>query len=189
MNKKEKEAFIYPKGSGGFMRPDEVLKNLEIKEGMSIADFGCGAGYFTIPLAKRVGKEGVVYAVDVLESALESVRGRAKMESLLNIQCARANLEKEKGFMIGDGTMDMVILANILFQSKEKHAILKEARRVLKKNGRIVVIEWNDGVSFGPPPASKIPKEELKSTVKDAGFILEKEFNAGESHYGLVFSL
>lgn len=171
------------------MRPDEVLNNLEIKEGMRVADFGCGAGYFTLPLAKRVGKGGVVYAIDVLRNALQSVQGRAKMESLLNIELVRANLEKENGSGLGGEMMDMVILANILFQSKEKHAILKEARRVLKKNGRIVVIEWNDLTHFGPQTMYKIPKEELKNLVKDAGFVLDKEFSAGESHYGLVFSL
>ena len=176
-------------GTGGFMRPDEVLDKLDIKKGMKIADFGCGAGYFTILLAKMVGKDGTIYAVDVQQSALESVEGRARIDSILNIETMRGDLERENGSGLTNKSIDMVMLANILFQSKSKDAILKESRRVLLKNGRVVVIEWNDNAPFGPKPAYRISKEELKKIVKDAGFILEKEFNAGSSHYGLVFSL
>lgn len=171
------------------MRPDEVLRKLDIKKGMKIADFGCGAGYFAILLAKIVGKDGMIYAVDVQRSALESVEGRARINSLLNIETVRGDLERENGSKLANKSVDMVVLANILFQSKDKDAILKEAKRVLGKNGAIVVIEWNDDAPFGPQPAYRIPKEELKRVVKDAGFVLEKEFNAGNSHYGLVFSL
>ena len=176
-------------GTGGFMRPDEVLLNLDIKKGMKIADFGCGAGYFTILLAKMVDKDGTIYAVDVQQSALESVEGRARIDSILNIETIRGDLERENGSRLENKSVDMVMLANILFQSKSKDAILKESKRVLGKNGRLVVIEWNDDAQFGPKPAYRISKEELKKIVKDSGFVLEKEFNAGSSHYGLVFSL
>jgi len=184
---KAKEKYI--PGTGGFMRPDEVLDKLDIKKGMKIADFGCGAGYFTILLAKIVENTGTVYAVDVQRSALESVEGRGRINSLLNIETIRGDLERENGSGLANKSMDMVMLANILFQSKSKDAILKEAKRVLGKNGTVVVIEWNNDASFGPRSAYRISKEELKKIAKDAGFVLEKEFNAGNSHYGLVFSL
>jgi ubiquinone/menaquinone biosynthesis C-methylase UbiE len=184
---KEKSEHI--QGTGGFMRPDEVLNNIDIKRDMKIADFGCGAGYFTMPLAKRIGEEGMVYAIDVQQSALESVEGRARINSYFNIETIRANLESKNGSRLKDGSVDMVMLANILFQSKFIDAILKEAKRVLQKNGRIVIIEWSDGAPLGPKLTNRISKEELKQSVKDAGFVLEKEFNAGNSHYGLVFSL
>ena len=128
---------------GGFLKPEEILDNLDIREGMKIADFGCGSGYFTILMAKRVGKGGVVYAVDVQGAALESVRGRARLFSILNIETIRANLEKEKGSTLKDRSLAMVLLANILFQSSAKDAIIKEAKRVVSKDGKIVIIEWN----------------------------------------------
>ena len=171
------------------MRPDEVLLNLDIKKGMKIADFGCGAGYFTILLAKMVDKDGTVYAVDVQQSALESVEGRARIDSILNIETIRGDLERENGSKLESKSIDMVMLANILFQSKSKDAILKESKRVLTQNGRLVVIEWKDDSRFGPKLGYRVSKEELKKIVKAAGFVLEKEFNAGSSHYGLVFSL
>ena len=171
------------------MKPEEVLDNIDIEKNMKVADFGCGAGYFTIPLARRVGGNGVVYAVDVLEPALESVRGRARIFSILNIETLRGNLEKDKGSGIEAGSLDMVLLANILFQSKLKNDILKEAKRVLKKTGKIVIIEWNTDTPLGPGTGYRISKENLKDLAKEVEFVLEKEFNAGSSHYGLVFSL
>lgn len=173
----------------GFMRPEGALDNVDIKRGMKIAEFGSGAGYFTIPLAKKVGREGRVYAIDVRESALDAVRSRARILSILNIQTIRANLEKERGSGLDDKSMDIIFLANILFQSKFKDAILKEAARTLKKTGKIVVIEWNSDALFGPAADYRISKKELKDLLKRAGFVLEKEFNAGSSHYGLVLSL
>jgi ubiquinone/menaquinone biosynthesis C-methylase UbiE len=131
----------------------------------------------------------MVYAVDILESALDSVRGKAKFFSLLNIETIRGNLEKDKGSGLKDACCDMVILANVLFQSPNKPAILKEAKRVLRKSGKAVIIEWKEDAPFGPQTRYRVGKEDLKSMAKEAGFVLEKEFPAGSSHYGLVFSL
>jgi len=83
------------------MKPEEVLKNMDIEKGMVIADFGCGAGYFSILMAKSVGKEGKVFAIDVREGALESVRGSARIYSVLNIETIKGNLEKEGGLRYG----------------------------------------------------------------------------------------
>lgn len=171
------------------MRPDDILSNLDTVPAMQIADFGCGAGYFTIPLAKKVGREGKVYAVDVQESALDSVRGRAKMSGLLNIETIRGNLENKNGSKLPGASMDMVVMANILFQTEKKEAILEEAKRVLKKTGKVVIVEWSGSATLGPRSRYRISKEDLKALVKAAGLILEKEFPAGSSHYGLIFSL
>lgn len=174
---------------GGFLKPEEVLDTLEIREGMKIADFGCGSGYFTTSLAKRAGKGGVVYAVDVQQSALDSVRGRARLLFIFNIETIRANLEKENGSTLKEKSIDMVVLANILFQSSAKDAIIKEAKRVIHKNGKIVIIEWNENASLVSDLTYRITKDEMKKLAKDLGLVLEKEFKAGDSHYGLVFSL
>ena len=114
-------------GSGGLMNPDDIIKKIGVTSGMIIADFGCGAGYFTIPIAKLVTNSGKVYAIDVLNSALESVLSKAKIYGLLNIETTRANIETIGGSKIKDGSVDLAVLANILFQCNDYDSVLGES--------------------------------------------------------------
>lgn len=172
-----------------FLRPEEIINQLDVHKGMKVADFGCGAGYFAIAIAKRVYRSGTVYAIDIQKSALDSVRTRARFFSVFNIETIHGDLEKENGSTLKNGSVDMVLIANVLFQSSMKNAMLKEAKRILKKDGKIVVIEWNDDAPLGPNAKYRISKDDLKKLAKSSGLVLEKEFHAGSSHYGLVFSL
>lgn len=175
------------KGTGGFLNPDKIIQEFDIKEGMRAADFGCGAGYFVISLAKSVGEKGKVYAVDVLQTALESVRSSAKDQGLLNIETIRANLEVLGGSRLEDESLDVVLLANILFQSPKKNNIIKEASRVLKKGGKMVIIEWEKNQPLGPPEKLIVEKESIKEIAKKRNFKFEKDIPAGEHHWGMIF--
>jgi len=141
-NNENSSGIINRVGSGGFMNPDEIVKKLDIKSGMTVADFGCGAGYFTIPIAKLVRNSGKVYAVDVLSSALETITSKARLYGLMNIESVRANIEVVGGSKLKDKSVDLVMLANILFQCTDHNSVLTEAKRILKDAGRIVIIDW-----------------------------------------------
>ena len=82
------------------MNPDKIVEELNIRNGMAVADFGCGAGYFTIPIARIIKNSGIIYAIDVLTSALEDVLSKAKLYGLLNIKTVRANIETVGGSKI-----------------------------------------------------------------------------------------
>src|SRR3989338_6359409 len=141
-----------PKGSGGFMHPEKIVGEFGIKEGMSIADFGSGAGYFTIILGRMVGEDGKVYALDIQETSLDNVRVKARAVDLKNIETIRTNLEVVGSSGLPDNSQDIVLLANILFQSDKKAEIILEAKRALKNSGRLVLIDWKFGTGgFGPP--------------------------------------
>ena len=116
-------------GSGGFMNPDKIVGKLNIKSGMIVADFGCGAGYFTIPIAKIIKNSGKIYAIDVLNEALESVLSKAKLYDLLNVKTVRANIEVIGGSKIESNSVDLIILANILFQCNDYDSVLGETKR------------------------------------------------------------
>ena len=176
------------KGTGGFLNPEKVIQEFDIKEGMKIADFGCGTGYFTILLAKMIGEKGRVYALDVLETALESVRSRAKSEGLLNIETIRANLEIFGGSKLENESVDLVLLANILFQSSKKADIIKEAERALKKGGRVIVIDWKKDQPMGPPQNLIVLQNSAKEFVEKVGLKFEREIPAGDNHWGMMFS-
>jgi predicted methyltransferase len=175
-------------GSGGFMDPQKIVGYFGIGEGMKVADFGSGAGYFTILLGKMVGESGTVTAIDILDSALETLRAKAKAEGLKNVETIRSNLEVPGGSGLASDSQDMVLLANILFQNEDKTLIIAEAKRVLKPNGTLIVIDWRKGTGgFGPPDDLRVGHEELRQIIAGSGFRFSNEIDAGVFHFGMVF--
>lgn len=171
-----------------FLDPEKVVDALDIRPGMRVADFGCGHGYYTIPFAKRAGEKGKIYAFDVQEAAIEAVRSHARLNHCANVEARRVNLEEDRATGLQDNTVDLVCIANILFQAEDKSALVREAHRILIPNGIVAVIEWKKGKApLGPPPSLQISLEEVGKLMAAVGFIKEREFNAGEWHYGLIF--
>jgi ubiquinone/menaquinone biosynthesis C-methylase UbiE len=174
-------------GTGGFLHPEEIVKQLNIKRWMKVADFGCGSGYFTLPIAKRLAHESRVYAFDILETALESVRSRAKLQGLFNIETVRCNLEELGSTRLSDNSMDFVLLSNILFQSPKKVDIIKEAKRILKENGEMAIIDWKPDQPMGPAKDFIVPLGAVKKIVEDEGLRFKQELVVDKYHWGLVF--
>ena len=169
-----------------FLKAGHIHHFFEIKQGMRIADFGCGSGDFAIFAARKTGESGKVSAIDVMPTALESVRARAKAAGLTNIVEIRGNLEKTGGSKLESDSQDMVYIGNMLTQSKKHAEVIEEAKRILKSRGALAAIEWKKGVSLGPPDELRVDQHELKQLISDAGLQVEKEFDAGDYHYGLV---
>jgi len=171
-----------------FIDPEAVLNQIGSIEGYKIADFGCGTGYFSIVAARKIGASGTVWALDVLPQRLESVKSQSKLEGLNNIITSRVNLEKIEGSKLEAESIDLVIMKDVLFQNGNKKVILEEAYRVAKKNGKALVIEWDEGqTAIGPNQNLRIAKAELKNLAENIGWNLEKEIKTGNFHYGLLF--
>lgn len=174
-------------GFDQFLNPKEIIKQIGIQEGLSVADFGCASGYFSLPFSEAIGSDGKLIALDILPQAIETVESRAKAAGLANIVTERVNLEKENGSGLERDSLDWVIMKGILFQNKDKSVIIKEAHRVLKKGGKALIVEWGDGdFSIGPHKSLRIPKEFLMELAKKQGFEIEKEVDAGKFHYAFV---
>jgi len=175
------------KGSGGFLSPQNIVKELDIiKEGMTIADFGCGHGYFTLPLSEKVGEDGKVFAIDVSPEALEVVNLKLKIDGKENVETKRCNLEKAKSCDLKEEFCDIIFIVNLFFQTEKDDIIVKEAKRFLKKQGAIVFIDWQPEVSLGPQ-GKRLKKEEVIKMFQKEGFQKEKEFPTDNYHYGLIF--
>ena len=171
-----------------FLHPERIIGSLDIQKGAIIADFGAGHGYFTIPLGRATGPEGKVYAIDIQKAGLNIIRAKAKLEHLLQIELVWSDLDRAKGSQLKDASVDMVCIANILFQSEKKNDILQEAYRVLKPGGRAIVIEWKPNeTSFGPPIALRVPVETVQKSATHAGLVFDRELPVGSHHYGLIF--
>lgn len=177
-----------PVGSGGFLNPEKIIPDFNLASDMKIADFGSGSGYFTILIAQALANTGIVTAVDILESSLETVRTSAASLGLTNIQTIRGNLEVIGASGLTENSQDMVLMANVLFQNGKKREVMEEAKRILKSGGKTFVIDWEKSSGGpGPPDDLRASREIMKSVATEIGFQFEKEIDAGSYHFGLVF--
>lgn len=172
-----------------FINPEHILNKVEIKKGMQVADFGCGAGAWTIPTAFLVGNSGKVYALDILNYMLEVIGSKIKRYNLKNVELIRTDLELPKEIKVKKQSCDLVIICNLLFQSKAKEKIFDSAKKLLRRGGRILVIDWKPDALLGPEKDLRCKKENVKEIAKARSFALEKEIDAGHFHYGLLFKL
>jgi len=170
-----------------FIDPPLIIDMLKIVSGMAVGDFGAGTGYFTFPLARKVGQGGVVYAIDILKEKIETIESQAKLLRFDNIIVKRANLELTNGSKLEAESLDWVFLVTMLFQNKDKKPVMLEAARVLKKGGKILVIEWNAGdFSFGPARELRVSKEEIFELAQGADLSVGEEIEISDFHFGLI---
>ena len=167
----------------GFLDPLRVLEQLKLSKDMIACDFGCGSGGWTIPLAKKL-EDGIIYAIDILEEPLSALRSKAKLEKVFNIEPVKSDVEKTSRLI--SEICDLVLMTNLLFECENKKEVLEEGKRVLKKGGKILVVDWKEGSPFGPK--EKVSIEEVKKIAQDLDLKLEKEFEAGIYHWGLLFT-
>lgn len=171
-----------------FSNPEENIKALGIYEGMIIADLGAGTGSYTIPLAEKAGETGRVYAVEVQKEFLANIKNAAIARGLKNVEVLWGDIEHLGGTKIKDGAVDAVVISNVLFQAEDKSGLIREARRILKTGGKLLLVDWSDSFSnLGPTPATVVTKDIAKKLLEAEGFVLKNEVPVGEHHYGFIF--
>lgn len=172
-----------------FSNPQNNIKQLGLAEGMSVADFGSGSGHYVMAASEFVGDSGRVYAIDIQQALLQKIKKTAISENKGNIDALWGDIERVGGTKLKDGSMDAVIIANTLFQVEDKSSTIMEMKRVLKEGGKLMVVDWEDSFGgIGPQPKDIIVESEAVKIFTEDGFALINKFNAGDHHYGLIFS-
>jgi ubiquinone/menaquinone biosynthesis C-methylase UbiE len=171
-----------------FCDPEHIVEQLDLAQGIHVADFGAGAGYFSVATAERIGPAGVVYVLDIQQELLTKVTHLAKKHHLSSLVYIHADLETERGSTLSDESVDVVLMVNILFQIEQKQAMLDEAFRILKQGGGLLVVDWKESFGgLGPQPEYVLQEGLAKTLAKDVGFSPVKSIDAGSYHYGLIF--
>ena len=171
-----------------FADPKNNIKQFGLKEGSIVADLGAGSGFYTLAAAEAVGAAGKVYAVDINPELLKRIKDEANDANLKNVEIIFGDLEKSGGTKLSDGSQDAVVVSNILFQITNKDALVKEVRRILKPEGRVLVIDWKDSFGgMGPEKKAIIPSARARDLFEIHDFEFEREISAGEHHYGIIF--
>ncbi len=178
----------YPHNTAGFAHPKRNIEALGVQKGMVVADLGSGSGAYVLAIARAMENTGKVYAIDVQKDLLRRTMNEANKEGLTNVHILWGDLEKEHGTKLGDESCDLVLISNILFQVENKEQLLREARRILRPRGHLVIIDWSESFGgMGPTKKDVVDKNTALGYAEHIGFKFADEFQAGVHHYGLVF--
>ena len=168
-----------------FLTPEHLVRELYLKPGDRVADIGCGSGAYTIALAEEVGATGQVYAVDIHREMLHTLLGTLDKRSIMNVEALWANAEDH--VPIDGYSLDAVVLSNVLFQFGNINSVLEHVSKILKPDGQLLIVEWNDSHGgLGPHKEHVIDEAYAEKLVIAHHFRILKRLPAGEYHYAFI---
>ena len=122
------------------VKVDEVIAKLQLKPGDIVADVGSGSGTFSIPMAKAIAPNGILYAVDIDQKMLDYVAERAKKEGVTNLRTVLGEYDDPK-MPVKD--VDVAFFHRTLHMIEHRQTYVNSTAKYLKPDGRIVVIDRN----------------------------------------------
>ncbi|MCA9139126.1 MAG: class I SAM-dependent methyltransferase [Planctomycetales bacterium] len=170
-------------GAGWLIRPErdqeenasESFTKLELKPGMVICDLGCGNGYWTLPMARKVGPEGAVYAVDIQREMLQKLQLRADQFELKNIRPVQGTIDDPK---LPGNEIDLLLMVDVYHEFSHPQSMLWEIRRSLKPEGVVALLEYREEDPSVPiKPLHKMSKRQIMKEYESNGFKLVREYN------------
>lgn len=167
-----------------FSDPMKNLKAFGLREDSIVADLGAGTGFYSIAAGQLVGR-GKVYAVEVVKDFMGTIRNRVRDAHLENVEILWGNIEKLGGTKIGDSIVDAAIVSNVFFQLEDKDKFIEETKRILKPQGRVLLIDWLPD-SHSMKLKGAIPKNKAQEMFEKKGFVLDRDIDAGVHHYGMI---
>ena len=167
-------------------QPEKVLDALRIPEGAVVADVGAGVGYFTWRLARRVGPKGKVIAVEVQQKMLDLMAMNLKERRIANVEIVLGGVRDPR---LPIGSLDLALLVDVYHEFAEPEAMMQHIRRALKRNGRLVLIEYRKEDPAVPIlPLHKMSTEEVRSEIEPIGFRFVEALEFLPTQHILVFT-
>jgi len=158
----------------------KFLKEIGLSSGQKILDFGCRVGHYTIPAAKVVGNEGVVYVVDKDSGALDELSRKVTAQNLNNVRVTKTSGQLK--LPLESRVVDIVLLYDILhyFLKDERMKLYHEAFRVLKQDGLLSVYPKHTAEDNPAMKLKNLHLSDVREEIQSAGFVLSQK------HYGII---
>jgi ubiquinone/menaquinone biosynthesis C-methylase UbiE len=162
--------------------PMYVLESFGVRSGNTVADIGCGPGAFLQAASELVGAKGRVIAVDIQEPFINMAKRLAEEKNLTNVTFL---VSREDHIPLDSACADVALIVTSLHEF-EGEGTLKEVHRILRKGGKVALVEWEKVKSpIGPPLPERLSQEEAEKMLNSSGFAVEKIFQIGKYHYGV----
>jgi len=168
-----------------WQRPDQIMDALVIADGSAVADLGCGAGWFTVRLARRVGPNGLVYAEDVQVEMIRATERRVQREGLRNVTPILGTQDDPK---LPAGRIDALLIVGSYHEIVNPVALLTNVARALRPAGRVGIVEFTPG-GGGPGPAAdeRVDPKLIQRDAQRAGLRFLKQESFLPFQYLLIF--
>jgi ubiquinone/menaquinone biosynthesis C-methylase UbiE len=164
-----------------WQNPEDILQEIGLKPGAAFVDIGCGAGFFTLPAARITGSKGKVYGLDSQSSSMDEIRKRAEAEGLANIELKTGIAEET---IMCEACADIVFLGIVLHDFQDPARVLRNARQMMKPDGKLANLDWKKiNMSFGPPLSRRFDESTASRMIENAGFTIESTRPSGQYHY------
>jgi SAM-dependent methyltransferase len=153
-------------------RTDLLLSSLELQPGDVVADIGAGTGYFSLPMARQVGEEGRVLAVDIQAEMLAIIERRMLSEDVFNIEMILAT---ESDPRLPEGEVDRVLMVDAYHEFSYPREVMEQVVRALSDRGRVVLVEYR-GEDPGVPikPLHKMTLKQARREMGAVGLVLDR---------------
>jgi ubiquinone/menaquinone biosynthesis C-methylase UbiE len=171
-----------------FLNPEDALKQFGIYGAQDVADIGSGAGHFALAAAKRLNG-GRLFAIDIQKDMLSRLSSVAHDLGITNIHTLWGDAAHYKGIPLADASLDRVIVVNILHSAEDRDVFAKEIRRLLKPEGKILLVDWHQKGTMGPHERHRIDETTALGFFERHGFEKEKDIDAGGYHYGMILKV
>jgi ubiquinone/menaquinone biosynthesis C-methylase UbiE len=169
----------------GWQQPERVIAALGIEPGDRVADLGSGSGYFTLHLAKAVGPEGRVYAVDVDEEMNEYLTQRVAQAGATNVEIVRGRFDDP---LLPDGGVDLVLTVDTYHHIDDRPAYFRKLQRDLAPGGRVAVVDYDGRKGwFVRLMGHSTPRDELLQEMDEAGYEVAAEHDFIDRQSFVVF--
>jgi SAM-dependent methyltransferase len=167
-------------------RPRLLLKALALKKGQQVCDFGCGNGYYSMELARRIGPRGTVFAVDIQQEMLDLLQARAEPRGLKNIRPILATAIDPN---LPTGKLDLVLMVDVYHELSHPEDVLKAVHKSLSDKGRLVLVEYREEDPNVPiRPLHKMSQPQVLKEATTNGYKLVGQFDKLPWQHVLFFA-
>jgi predicted methyltransferase len=155
-----------------WQKVDQILSAMGVRPGATVADVGAGDGFFTTRLARAVGADGRVFAVDIDEGALTRLRKRLEDEGIRNVFVVKGTATDPR---LPERTLDAALIINAYHEMTDHQQVLVALRSALKPDGRLVIVEpisdvKRNGTRAEQTREHEIAPEFVQADARSAGF-------------------